>query len=248
MATHWYGDDVDGMGLGGLKTDDQISKFTDSVASVLKASQSQTLTLDSGKTVSARIDGYDVDVEENSLEPQLAKVMSQVRSKLDAVSKSPPFYVSITPASTTYLGHTSLATSLNSLNMQNYDGGTSTSPQNYLDAIPGLKPQQLAYGMTAEKTMVNTETSLDSILSAYKVGVDNANFAGLWMWRLNSDNSIYESAVLATIYEQVHSTVAVKSVPTYNLMEQGWNQGGRDSQGHNGNKTASFNTWSIVGT
>lgn len=245
VAMHWFDNDPHGMGIGALKTDDQIDEFTDSVAAVLSASRDKTLVSDSGKTVSAQIDGYDVDVESYSMVEQLPKVLAKVRSKLDKASTSPRFTVSISPAWLDYLeGDDTLANSLDYLNMQRYDGGKYTTAEDYLAAIPGLKPHQLTFGISGEGTeSLNAPQSngdpptLDSVIAAYKAGVDGSQYGGLWMWRLNSSNSIYENMLQVTFYNAVHNTT-LPNTPQYAMVQEGW-----ATAGGGNNKTAPWNTW-----
>ena len=120
---------------------DNVGTYTDSVRDLLKDWQDKK---DPQSDVSLRVDGYDIDFEGANTVSIARTVLSQVRSKLGAWITTPPFYVSITPDTTYNLdGDYTVAQSFDYINMQNYDGGTGTTPDVYLYSIYNLKPSQL---------------------------------------------------------------------------------------------------------
>lgn len=144
---------------------DHIKKYADSIAAFAESWYNQTLPALSGNTqVSARIDGWDVDVEETTRVSDLPKVLTAVRASLDGLSarlSAPKFSVSITPAWTDYLDE-SVAHSCDYTNMQNYDGGSDTLPDAYIEAVPGITAESnLAWGISSEMPWKNTETAID---------------------------------------------------------------------------------------
>jgi hypothetical protein len=278
IAMQWYGSGLDDMGFAALlaqpaKKDaaavaKYIKTYTDSVAKFFEEWHHKTITTDSGKTVSARIDGYDIDYEESVVVPDVPTILSELRSKLNALTvkintenatrgvttPSQPFKISLSSATTEHLKTT--AKSLDRINMQNYDGGRNTPPEEYLSSITGLQPNQLVYGMTSEKTMVNeygasTEYTLDTVLKTFKAGyIDkkkaNAHnshagvpYAGLMIWRLNSDNRIYQNAVQVIVYNAVHN-VQLPNTPSIDNVKAEWQTGGRDGKGK---PSENFKTW-----
>ena len=149
IAMQFWGAGPAGGDFSILTTDDLREQYTNSVRDFLKDWQNKTHKTNSGKELSLRVDGYDVDYEwakneisgDGNLQVWAPSILSQIRSKVDALSKSPCFYVSITAASVICLeGNTELAGVLDYVNMQNYDGGSRKTPDTYLEAIPNLKP------------------------------------------------------------------------------------------------------------
>ena len=83
--------------------------------------------------VSARLDGYDVDVEEEIRDqPSITKTIAAVHEQLILIDKTVP----ITSFSTQGFDN-SPAQSLDFLNMQRYDGGAGRTPDKYLRATTG---------------------------------------------------------------------------------------------------------------
>ena len=128
--------------------------------------------------------------------------------------------------------------------MQRYDGGRYTTAEDYLAAIPGLKVQQLNYGVSGGDTEgLNAPQSdggpatLDGVIAANKAGVNGSKYGGMWMWRLNSGNLIYENMLQVTFYKTVHDT-KLPNTPQYAIVQQGW-----VTAGGGNNETAPWNTW-----
>ena len=216
-----------------LDNEEKIGKYTDSVAHFLSLWQNKTYhDAATNKTVSLRVDGYDVDYEwtkENAgnQQPWAPEVLSQIRSKVDALNASPNYLVTLTPASTTGLTDSGkdLSKVFDYVVMQNYDGGSGTTPDHYLQAIPGLKPSQLIFGITAEVVERNLGTvrSIDAAISAfqkeYKGTTETGPLAGLFVWRLNSDDWVFENMALLALYGKL------KNIPTADGLEESVNRG-----------------------
>ena len=234
IALQFYGTDpyTTDTDLTGLKNQDDIETYTDSVAAFLQSWQNKTLQSDSGQTVSARIDGWDVDYEYPNVVPTAPLILSQLRQKVDAVSTNPKFRISITPDTWQYLTATSVSSSLDYVNMQNYDGGRGMTGDVYLANIPNLKPEQLVYGITAEAPWLNdgdVESSIAAVKTAVETGAQGVPFSGIMMWRLNSNNTVYENMVQVVIYNSFNSPPLPNS-PTLDVVQTGWNTGGRNIQ------------------
>jgi len=189
IVSQWWGDGdgLWGNALDSLNTDAAISKYTDTVAEFLQS------YLD----VCGGVDGYDIDYESNNAVISISTITSQIRTKMDALSKANggrPFYLTASPADTSYLD--TAVTSLNFVNMQTYAGGKYLTPQNFTEL--GLKAQQLLYGICPE-TNCGTRT-VSEVESEYTYN----KLAGIHLWRLNSDNYIEEGQVQAQIYSFLH--------------------------------------------
>jgi hypothetical protein len=165
-----------------------IKAYTDSVVKLINA----YLTFEGG------VDGYDVDYENpGNVVGYIDKVASEIRTKLDALSKAKggrPFYVTVSPSETTYLK--AAVPALSFVNMQTYAGGSGLTPQDFTKL--GLKAQQLLYGICPE-TACPTPT-VSEVESEYTKN----NLAGIHLWRLNSDNYVQEGQVQAQIYKFLH--------------------------------------------
>ncbi|KAG5791994.1 hypothetical protein H9Q69_008978 [Fusarium xylarioides] len=143
-----------------LGDDEKIKAYADSVTAFIGSYYNKTLPNISGNgQVSARIQGYDVDVESSTLVGNLPKILMAVRQSLDGLAQklgASKLSVSITPAWATCLDST-VAQSCDYINMQNYSGGANTFPEAYLNAVPGLEKQQLAWGFYPETPNASTQ-------------------------------------------------------------------------------------------
>lgn len=249
-ALQWYTANEDDWDYGMLTDDESIDKYTDSVAALLQEHQQKTLQTDSGKLVYRRIDGYNVDSESSCMTERGPHILSEIRSKVNKVTKDPPFTVCLCPAFKYHLidpcnpTKYSLAKSLDYGNMQNYDGGRSMSPQDYVRLLPGLDPRKLCSGISSERPkQLNTDgESLDRVLSTYAADVDGVPFAGLWTWRLNSVNSIYQNALQVTVYNKVHST-NLPGTPDLKKVENGWEFSGKAGDHEDDVPVYPWNEW-----
>ncbi len=189
IVSQWWGngDGIWGKSLSVVNTDAAVSKYTDSVAAFLQSYLS----------VSDGVDGYDIDYESNNIVSNISTITSQIRTKMDTLSKANggrSFYLTVSPAQTRYLS--AAVASLNFVNMQTYAGGSGLTPQDFTGM--GLKSQQLLYGICPE-TNCSTPT-----VSQAEAQYTNNKLAGIHLWRLNSDNYIYEGKVQAQIYKFLH--------------------------------------------
>lgn len=189
IVSQWWGngDGIWGKALDSLNTSAAIIKYTSSVAAFLQ----------SYVNVGGGVDGYDIDYESNNVVSSISAITSQIRLGMNALSKANggrPFYLTVSPADTTYLN--TAVSSLNFVNMQTYAGGGYLTPQDF--TALGLKPQQLLYGICPE-TNCGTQT-VSEVESEYT----NNNLAGIHLWRLNSDNYIEEGQWQAQIYKFLH--------------------------------------------
>lgn len=189
IVSQWWGqgETIWGYALDVLSTDAAISQYTDSVAAFLQSYLS----------VSGGVDGYDIDYESNNVISNISTITSQIRTNVDTLSNANggrPFYLTVSPATTAYLS--TAVTSLNFVNMQTYAGGIGLTPQNFTEL--GLKSQQLLYGICPE-----TDCFTPTVAEAESQYTEN-NLAGIHLWRLNSDNYVYENQVQAQIYSFLH--------------------------------------------
>ena len=221
----------DGHDFGLLGSDnDKIDKYADSAAGFIGDWYDKSLpSLDGNTQVSARINGWDVDVEGGTLIPSLPKIVSAVRANLDKLADKlnaeTKFSVSITPYTGTDLD-ASMAQSCDSVNMQNYSGGQGTPYTAFTTAIPGLKETQLAWGITSEEPQRNTAKSFDAV-KARAQDVINGKFGGIYTWRLNSDNFLYESVFQVWLYNFVHGASLPGAEPE-EVVRRKWPSGGRN--------------------
>ena len=213
-----------------LKTSELIDGYTSSVRDILAQWQNEKSTEDQNRSL--RVDGYDVDYEwdnfqqpgDGNLQPYAPTILSQFRIKLDALSKSPPFYVSITPASTLCLDG-SLADILDYVNMQRYDGGWPTAAD-YISAIPGLPQAKITWGISGERPSKNHNAkSIDDVIRRIIDGDTVGVLGGMFNWRLNSDNWVYENMLQVALYNKINAKKNPDGLEK--LVNEGWGTGGR---------------------
>jgi hypothetical protein len=191
IVSQWWGynqEKVWGRALDALNNPAAISKYTDSVATFLESYLS----------CSGGVDGYDIDYEDNNVVSDGPTIISQIRTKMDALSGKHgdrPFYLTVSPASTGYLD--AAVSSLSFVNMQTYAGGRFLTVEDFTSI--GLEPQQLLYGICPE-----TGCGGPSVEVAEDQYREN-KLAGIHCWRLNSDNYVEEGEVQAQIYSFLHS-------------------------------------------
>ncbi|KAJ9658874.1 hypothetical protein H2198_003444 [Neophaeococcomyces mojaviensis] len=239
IVMNMYGCDE---GFNMLTSDYEIDVYTSSVAAFMDSWHNRTLTTDSGKTVPGHIDGYDIDYEAATVVENAGAVLTSIRTKLYAVSnkyKISEFQVSASSDRTTYLEK--MAPVLNYVNMQNYDGGARVDPLTYRTQIKGIQYTQLLRGISSEKMEpVNRPETLDAIKKQdlkLLLKVDNTHsYAGVMVWRLNSDNWVYENAFQVMLYNQIHGT-SLAQLPDFAFADnatiyKGWDGKGRDAHGN----------------
>ncbi|KAF4965986.1 hypothetical protein FSARC_6262 [Fusarium sarcochroum] len=212
----------------------KIKTYADSVASFIESYYNKTLPDISGTgQISARIQGYDVDVESSTYQKDLPKILTAVRERLDILGQklgASKFSVSITPAWPGHLDST-VAQSCDYINMQNYSGGQNTFPQDYLSKAPGLRKEQFVWGFCSEVPRQNTEeckqfTGVQTKAQAVASGA----FGGTYTWRVNSDNHAYENIFQVWLHNLVHGTVLPDS-EDQSIVQKYWKTGGRDDNG-----------------
>jgi hypothetical protein len=194
IVSQWWGNGAGiwGSSLSALNSPAAIQKYTSSVRDFLAAYL---------KTAGG-VDGYDIDYEANNVTSNTGVIAQQIRSQLASLSRASggrPFYLTVSPASTTYLKDA--VGSLDLVNMQTYAGGSGLTPQNFLQM--GLKSTQLLYGICPETNCPSP--SLPQVKKAFTVN----KLAGIHLWRLNSDNHPHEGQVQKQVYDFLHGTSAV---------------------------------------
>jgi len=190
IVSQWWGNGqgIWGSPLSELKNDAAVTKYTESVGAFLRS----YLNIDGG------VDGFDVDYEANNVVKNIPAILSQIRSKMNALTNETsgrPFLLSVSPATTTYLDAVA-PSSLNFINMQTYAGGTGLTPQSFIQI--GLTARQLLYGICPETNCFSKTAA--QVKSEYT----QSHLAGIHLWRLNSDNYIKENQVQEDIYKFLH--------------------------------------------
>lgn len=160
------------------------------------------------------LDGYDVDYEWRSnqqrgnLDPDAPVIISKVRAQLNDLEKelNRKIYVTCSPASSQELVNTDqskehpLKDIVDYVNLQTYDGGININKDDFIEA--GLQPSQLLYGVWPEDTTESRSPTIDKVLQEYNDG----KLGGVHLWRVNSDNTVFENQVQALIYDALHGT------------------------------------------
>ncbi|KAM0542740.1 hypothetical protein ACHAPJ_012673 [Fusarium lateritium] len=212
----------------------KIKIYADSVASFIESYYDKTLP-DISETgqISARIQGYDVDVESSTRQDDLPKILTAVRQSLDDLSQklgASKFSVSITPAWADHLDPT-VAQSCDYINMQNYSGGMKTFPRDYLSTVPGLKSDQFVWGFCSEMPSQNMRDCKEfhGVLTKAQA-VATGEFGGTYTWRVNSDNHGYENIFQVWLHNLVHGTTLPDS-KDQRIVHKYWKTGGRDDKG-----------------
>jgi hypothetical protein len=101
------------------------------------------------------------------------------------------YWVTVSPSEVDYLG--SAVSSLSYVNMQTYAGGIHLKVQDFLDL--GYRRDQLLYGVCPESNCKGpTVAEAEATYKEY-------GMAGIHVWRLNSDNYVYENKVQAQVYQ-----------------------------------------------
>lgn len=188
IVSQWWGNGAGiwGSALQGLNGA-ALVKYTTTAAAFIK----------SYLPISGGIDGYDIDYESNNVDQNVAAITGQIRAQLAALSKANggrPFYVTVSPAATAYLQ--SAQPNINFVNMQTYAGGSGLSPSSFTSL--GFNVNQLLYGYCPE-TNCSTPT-----LAAVEQAYTTNKLAGIHLWRLNSDNYVYEGQQQALVYKFLH--------------------------------------------
>ena len=220
-----------------ITTAKMVNTYTDSVREFLQTWQNKPDITYKGKKISFRIDGYDIDHEGTTKRPCTKDVLSQVRAKVDAITKQDslnrPFIVGLTPytiESNAFLDK-SMADSCTFINMQRYSGGYKTLPEHYLakGAIEGLDPGKLTYGIEIETPARNAKknNTIDKIAKAPWTVVIDKPVAGIWTWRLGNHWE-FENLMQVWLYNLVHGTKKEVDgkVPGLDWVKQEWTKRG----------------------
>lgn len=211
--------------LNVLQTPESRTEFATSVKELLLEKSKETYLNSAGVAVSARIDGFDIDLENGNLQPYLPEALAKLRSAFDSVGPSQKLYLSVTPAWTKYLDD-SCAASLDYLNMQNYDGGRNTGPEDYRGVMPSLKHAQMLWGLSSEDPgEMNTCISVDDAVNHCR----GLGLAGVMTWRLNSTNWVYQQMLQIQLHAEVKNIAC--PVELRDLVGKGWPTGGKDAVG-----------------
>ncbi|KAK3376040.1 glycoside hydrolase superfamily [Lasiosphaeria ovina] len=189
IASQWWGSspNIWGYDISALQNETAIQKYAASVATFLQTWSS----------VSGGIDGYDIDYECYNVQDYAPALLTLVRQSLDALGKAEggrKFYLTVSPASSSYLDETTQVVDF--VNMQTYAGGSGITPQTLVSL--GFKSDQLLYGICPE-TNCGGQT-IDQVEQQYTAN----NMAGIHVWRLNSDNLVDEGKTAAQVYEFLH--------------------------------------------
>jgi hypothetical protein len=208
-----------GKSLDALPKPEDRTKFAVSVADFLRERQGKeslpdpnkaaAFGRDPNKKVSLQLDGYDIDYEGPNKQPWIADVVNKVRTEIQKVNSA--FTVSLSADNVDHLaGKPTLGTDLDYINMQNYDGGRSTTFDKYLSAIPNFPSSKLLWGMTTELPWRNLEPvkshPLDGIDQITKRVINGGHLGGVMLWRMNSDMWAFENMVQAAVYDVLHGT------------------------------------------
>ena len=227
------------------ETADRIEKYTDSVRDFLISWQRKTFS-HGGTDISLRVDGYDIDYEVGNIVDIVTKVYEKIRGKVDQFTGDnhiPAYLLSLTPATSKYVKD--IAPFVNYINMQNYDGGIGVSAEDYINTIKPSPPSKLIWGLEAEETFKsypkvwneNTNTSRAKATDFYSIDEQLGEFSrlhlgGLFVWRLNSDNWVYENALQLYVYNKLHPEAPKVGPAGLDVnVPKGFERGGRDENG-----------------
>lgn len=192
VISQWWGngEQVWGKPLSALQGEADVGAYVQSVADFLTYYQ----TYAAGRYA---LDGFDIDYEDNNVTPDfplLATSLGQAMQTLTA-RHGKPFRLTLSPADGDYLDATSLAP-FDHINMQSYAGGIDIPPEAFLDM--GVPANRLLFGICPE---TNCDTfSVNEVLDQYR----RHGLAGVHLWRLNSDNYLYEGQVQRQIHAALH--------------------------------------------
>jgi hypothetical protein len=190
IASQWWGDspNVYGYSLDALNKSADEEMYAQSVVDFIESYQVN----DNGKYA---INGYDIDYEDDNVIPDIKNLLNNIRNKLDKLSlkNHKKYYFTITPASTNYINESSILSKIDNINMQSYAGGSDIQIDFYLNY--GVDPKRIFYGICPETNCKNSK-SVESVLAIYK----NYKLGGIHLYRLNSDNYLYENSVQENIF------------------------------------------------
>ena len=214
---------------------DSIDKYATSVAKFINSYYNYSIwSADGTRKVSARLDGYEVDVEDETngtMVTHLPKILTKVREKLDGLNLG-LFTVSIDVAFLDGLD-ARIASSCNYVNMQRYDGGANRTREDYKAKISGLSNAQFVWGLSTEMPWLNAgndigTNSIEGVQSLVEK-VNNGQEPGIWTWKVNSDNMFWANEMQVWLYNQVHKTANRSYVTSETVIKQFYKEGGRFS-------------------
>ncbi|GAA1940568.1 hypothetical protein GCM10009738_12340 [Kitasatospora viridis] len=150
------------------------------------------------------LDGFDIDYEGGNVTEQVGDILGKVRAQFDALGRQTGrrYFETVSPAEPTYLDEPGIATDLDYVNIQTYEGGSSQTASDYTSI--GFDRSQLLYGYCPETacdtpTLAEAEAGYQNVTS----GVPQP-LAGIHLWRLNSGNYQQENADQEEIYRYLH--------------------------------------------
>lgn len=251
VLEQFYGKSVGQSAFDNVPRDDTqattfIKTYAASVATFIGGWYNKTLPKvgtpgDVGR-VSARIDGYEVDVEGNTEVTSLPKILTAVRGALNTlandINKLAPqnpshpqqparFAVSISPFRAGVLNDT-VPAAVDYVNTQDYSGGRwGDHPGEFTRAMPSIKPWQLIWGICSEEPYRSQEItwSFDGVKAKAKAVVDG-QASGIWTWRLGSDVHAWENVFQVWLYNTVHG-VTLPNSKTEQVVRTYWPWGAR---------------------
>lgn len=206
---------------------ERIETYATSVAAFLESYHNKYLESfpPGSESISARINGWDVDVEGSTRVENLTEILSGIRTGLDELAGTldapKKFSVSITPAWIDGLNNQT-AKVIDYLNMQNYSGGDRTFPADYQKAAPGLLDRQIVWGLCSEEPYRSNKASEAEPDCTKFEGVKQTVMdirdrrTSVYAWRVNSDNYVFENDFQIWLYNSVHgSTLENSKAETY---------------------------------
>lgn len=195
IVSQWWGDypNVYGSSLDVLNNLDNQEVYAKSIIDFLESYQLNNNGLYS-------IDGYDIDYEGDNVSPNIKSLLTNIRTKLDQLSLKyhKKYYLTITPSSTQYINESSLLLKLDNVNMQSYEGGAQIPVDFYLQN--GMNAKKIFFGICPE-TKCRYSKSVESVLAIYQ----KYNLGGIHLWRLNSDDYVYENSLQEIIFSYLNS-------------------------------------------
>lgn len=215
IAMQWWGGGDNLTLLQGPNVHSNIQTYAQSVLEFLQNSASKVWTEGSQK-ISGHFDGWDVDYEHPTDIAETPIILAELRKKL-----STKFLISVTTATTNNLNSEDVAKSLDYLVMQNYSGGRGRDAEYYKEQIKGLQDKQIVYGISSEEPVKNDVQDWKSLQTAIQTAKDK--YAGVMLWRLNSDVYKFENMMQVMVHNMLHSG----SVPVdEKLVQEGWSTNG----------------------
>ncbi|KAH0045780.1 hypothetical protein KCU78_g170, partial [Aureobasidium melanogenum] len=233
VLEQFYGFTAGGRSYKGINGDQgRIDRYKASVATFFEGYHNRTLpSLDGSHQVSARIDGIDFDVGddssgEGSMVSSLSPILTAIRIHVDAMStrlNASRFSISICSAWTNFLDG-SVDSSCDHINMQNYSGGVGTSAESYTSTT-GVPKGRMSWGLCSEEPRRGVITGWDQIVQKI-AEVNRGGYAEVGTWRLNPDNYPFENMFQVFLYNQIHGT-QLRDMKSSEIVGKWWPTEGR---------------------